>query len=165
MRLTATLLCTALLLASCGGSGDPVALTKLGEKALGSQDFASALSEFEAALEAIGADSSHAYYLRARLGSIEARAATDAAKALAEVIELSTARTGAVDDADFNRIASRMASAGKFKEAVALLGHAKGLFPESAHLDKLGAKLASDAKKADDPEAMAALKGMGYVGE
>jgi len=165
-RLASLLLPVLLLSASCGGPSDPAELVKSGERSLGSQDFAAALRDFETALQAIGGDTSHTSYVRAKLGEIEARAsAGDAARARTDLVALADAQPGTVSDADFNRIVSRMGDTSKFREAVALLQKGLELYPDSAHLDKLGKKLAADAEKADDPEALEALKGMGYVGE
>jgi len=166
MRRTVTLLLSALLLVtSCGGSTDPAELTKSGERALGTQDFQTALTDFEAALAVIGGDTSDPNYLHAKLGEIEARSATDAAKAAADLIALSEAMPGEVSDRDFNRIAGRMGDAGKFSEAIELLAKGKEQYPESAHLDKLGARLAEDAQKSGDSGALDALRGLGYVGD
>ncbi|HGY92172.1 MAG TPA: hypothetical protein ENK43_13465 [Planctomycetes bacterium] len=166
MRRISTLLLTSLLfLASCGGSADPAEQTKAGERALGTQDFSAALSEFQGALSAIGDNPQDPLYLRAKLGEIEARATTDAAKAKDDLIALAAALPGKVSDRDFNRIASRMGDAGLFSEAIALLAKAEELFPDSEHLKKLGAKLAENAQKAGDSSAMDALAGLGYVGD
>ena len=166
MRIATFLLASlALLVSSCGGSSDPGELTSNGYKALGTQDFAGALADFEAALEAIGGNTSHASYVRAKMGAIEARAATDAAAAADELIELAGAMPGKVSDRDYNRIAGRMGDAGHFTEAIALLEKGKEEYPDSAHLDKLGNRLADEAKKSGDSGALDRLKGLGYVGD
>ena len=64
MRLTTALLALLpLLTTACGGSSDPTDLSKSGYKALGSNDFAAAKADFDAALEAIGENANHAEYL------------------------------------------------------------------------------------------------------
>jgi tetratricopeptide (TPR) repeat protein len=167
MRIATLLLASlALLATSCGGgSSDPAELTSNGQKALGTQDFASALADFEAALAAIGGDTSHPSYLRAKLGAVEARSASDAQAAVDELIELAGAMPGKVSDRDYNRIAGRMGDAGHFEQAIALLAKGKEEYPESAHLDKLGNRLADEAKKSGDSSALDALAGLGYVGD
>ena len=155
----------ALTFTACGGSSDPAELTRSGHKALGTQDFAGAHESFEAALSAMGEDTSNPLYLEAKLGSIEARATTYAEQAKDELIALSAALPGQVTDKDFNRIANRMGDAGKYAEAIALLDVADDAYPDSEHLKKLGARLAEDASKGGDSDALEMLKGMGYVGE
>ena len=161
---TATLFLAAALFASCGGgSTDPSELTNSGEKALGTGDSAAARADFEAALAAMGDDTSHAMYLRAKLGWIEATAAEDSAAAADALIALHAAQPGKVSDRDFNRIAGKMGS--DIGSAVKVLDVAKASYPDSEHLDKLGERLATEAKKAGDADALGALEGLGYVGE
>lgn len=163
MRLTTLLLGAVLFASSCGGSSDPNELTTSGERALASQDFATAEADFASALAAIGDNASDPLYMRAKLGSIEARAGDDPAAVVTELIEL--AAGGKVSDRDFNRIAGRLGDSKHFADATKLLAEAKKLFPDASHLDTLGAKLAADATKAGDSDAIDALAGLGYVGE
>ena len=165
MHLASLLLASLTLLVSCGGSSDPAALTNAGHKALGSKEFAAAQSDFDAALAAIGGDTSHPSYLDASLGAIEARAATDAAKAKDDLIALAQANPGKVTERDFARIADRMGSAQKFTEAVALLAEGKAQFPDSPTLDKLGDRMRTEAESAGATDALDALAGLGYVGD
>ena len=167
MRTATLLLALFPLVASCGGSADPVDLTKSGEKALGTRDYAAAHEDFEAALETIAGDTSHAMYLRAKLGAIEASAVasvSDGKAAAADLVALHKAMPTKVTDSDFNRIAGKMGDAENFKGAKNVLAAGKQIFPDSKHLDKLGNKLLVDAKKAGDTETSDALSGLGYTG-
>ena len=103
-------------------------------------------------------------YFAAKIGEIEARATTDAAKAKDDLIQLSESGA-AVTDRHFAAVAERMGDAGKFEEAIALLDKGLKLHADSTHLDKLGKKLADDAKKSGDSGALDALAGLGYVGD
>lgn len=153
------------LLASCGGSSDPAELVSAGEKSLGTREFSAAAESFDAALAAIGGDASHPYYLRAKLGAIEARCDSDAKGASDDLIALSREMPGKVTDGDFNRIANLMGSAKQFDAAIAVLAEGKTAYPESAHLDKLGEQLRKQAEASGDSSALDALAGLGYVGE
>ena len=155
-----------LLLASCGGGGgDPAAATDAGYQALGTGDFASAESEFETALAAIGADTAHPQYLKAKLGSITAACRTDPARAQSELLALAEALPDQVGERTYADIAGRLGDAGNFGEAVALLDAGKQRFPESATLDGLGQKLVKQAEQAGDAGALDALAGLGYAGD
>lgn len=165
MRTAILLSVLALSFTSCGGSSDPAELTRSGHRALGTQDFAGALENFDSALGALGEDKSNPLYLEAMLGSIEARSSVDAVQAKDDLVALSKEFPGEVTDKDFNRIANRMGDAGKYAEAIALLDVADDAYPDSEHLKKLGARLAEDAAKGGDSDALDMLKGMGYVGE
>lgn len=161
---TALLLSLALLLPACGGS-DPAELTHSGNAALGSGDFEGALADFEGALAAIGSDTSHPEYVRAKLGAIEAETKLDPAKAKVDFLKLADALPERVNDRDFNRIGGRLGDAGHIGEAIALAEAGKERYPDSAHLDTLIERLGDQAKAGGDSEALEALRGLGYVGD
>ena len=153
-------------LAACGGgSSDPAEATDAGYQALGAQDYATARSEFEAALEAIGEDTSHPSYVKARLGSIQAACRTDPGRAESELLALSQAVPDAVTERTYADIAGRLGDGGNFTEAIALLDAGKQRFPDSATLDGLGKKLVKQAEQAGDSGALDALAGLGYAGD
>lgn len=152
-------------LAGCGGGSDPAAATDAGYKALGAQDFAAAQAEFEAALTAIGDDTSHPSYVKAKLGAIQTACRTDAEHAQSELMALAEAKPDQVTERTYADIAGRLGDAKNFTEAIAVLAAGKGRFPESTVLDGIGKKLAKQAEQADDPAAQSALAGLGYVGD
>lgn len=166
MRLATHLLfLVSLTLAACGGSSDPKDLTDSGYRSLGAGDFAAAVADFDRALASIGEDLTSPLYLRAKMGAVEARAKTDPDRAQADFLALSAALPTQVTDRDFSRIAGRLGDAGYFQSAIALLEAGKQSHPDSTYLDALGMKLAEQANQADDPAAIEALRGLGYVGE
>ncbi len=153
------------LLASCGGSSDPQALTDAGSKALNSGQFEDAAASYEKALAALGTDTGNPEWKRAKMGLIQARARFDAPRAKAEFIEYAKANPGKVTDSDFSMIAGRLGDAGKLNEAVEVLTLGTETFPESPHLDAMGKDLVKRAASSGDAGALDALKGLGYVGE
>jgi len=154
-----------LLLAACGGSSDPGALADSGQKALGSGDYSAALADFEKAVDAMGGDTSHQDYVRARLGAVEALTQIDASRAKSEFLELADAHSDRVNDRDFNRIGGRLGSAGNVNEGTELVQAGLKRYPESEHLKKLVQRLGDMAQQSGDSEALEALKGLGYVGD
>jgi len=163
MRPASVLL--ALLLTACGGSSDPAELTNSGYKNLSAADFGAAIDDFDRALAAIGEDPANPLYLRAKMGAIGAHTEADPARARTDFLALSEALPDSVSDRDFSRVAGRLGDAGHFKDAVALLEKGKAAHPDSTALDALGKQLAAQANQADDPAAVEALRGLGYVGE
>ncbi len=164
MRTASLLLASLALFASCGGSADPAELTKSGEKALGTNDFAGALTSFQGALDAIGDDTSNAMYARAKLGSFEALAPTDATRATKDLMAFQKAMPSKVDARVVTRIANRMADAGKFKEAATLLAEATAAMPEADFASTIEV-IGDRANAAGDDSANDALAGLGYVGD
>ena len=167
MRQRLFLLLTPLaLLAACGGGGsDPGAATDAGYKALGTGDYASAESEFDSALAAIGEDTSHPQYVKAKLGSITAACKTDPKRAETALTAMAADMPESVGERTYADIAGRLGDAGNFTEAVALLESGKQRFPESSTLDGLGKKLVKQAEQAGDAGALDALAGLGYAGD
>jgi len=162
----APLLATLTLLTACGGGAtDPADAADAGYRALGTQDYAAAEAEFESALAAIGEDTAHPTYVKAKLGAIQTACRTDAARAQAELVELAVVLPDQVTERTYADIAGRLGDAGSFAEAVALLEAGKQRFPESATLDGLGKKLQKQAEKAGDSDALEALSGLGYAGD
>jgi hypothetical protein len=164
-RLLPLLACLTLLAACGGGATDPAEAADAGYRALGTRDYASAQEEFEAALEAIGDDTSHPTYVKAKLGAIQTACRTDAARAQTELLDLAVALPDQVTERTYADIAGRLGDAHSFVEAIALLEAGKERFPESATLDGLGKKLVKQAEQAGDSGALDRLSGLGYAGE
>ena len=153
-------------LAACGaGSSDPNEAIDAGYQALGAQDFAAAEKDFAAALDALGGDTSHPSYVKAKLGAIQAACRTDAERAKSELLALAAALPDRVTERTYADVAGRLGDAKSFKQAIAVLAAGKERFPESAALDGIGNQLAKQAEAADDPESQKALAGLGYGGE
>lgn len=168
MRIAPLLLALPILLASCGGSSDPAELTKSGEAALGSKNSASAAEDFDAALSAMGSDTSHPMYLRAKLGLAEAIAKSDPKQSQGVLMELQEAMPGKLSAKDFIRVMNQMAESST-EEAIEVtaetLKTALASFPDAkAQLDAVGHYLAKKAAAAGDKEGSSALDGLGYTG-
>ena len=168
MRIAPALLALPILFASCGGSADPTELTKSGETALGSKDSASAAESFDAALEAIGADTSHPMYKRAKLGLAEAYAKSNPTKSKQILEDLLKALPGELTAKDFINIMNRMAESSD-EDAITItletLTQALEAFPEEkAKLDVVGQFLATKAASSGNLDAASALDGLGYTG-
>lgn len=161
MRPTLALLTSLpLLLASCGGgSADPKALTDSGYSALGKSDSSAALSDFESALEAIGDDSAHAQYQRAKLGYYEALAGVDADRCKDEFLPY--AESAALGASDYSLIASRLVSLGGPTQAVDVMHAGKEQFPDNADLQAVLDALI--ARAAQDDSVASALASLGYM--
>ena len=112
--------CTVLLalLAACGGSADPAALTDEGSAALNSSQYEDARASFEKALALMQPDDPS--YLRAKMGAIEAQIYLDAEGAKTEFLDLA-ASSSAVGERDYRKVCSQMASAKKFEQAIDVL--------------------------------------------
>ena len=123
------------------------------------------MADFEAALEGDRHRQPQGLYLRAKMGSIEARTQSDPEAAKEEFLALQTAMPDKVDDGHFSKVAARLGDSKHFAQAIALLEAGKAAYPDSKALDALGAQLAEQATKGDDPAAVEALRGLGYVGD
>ena len=161
------LLLAPFLAVSCGGSSDPKELTDAGNKALGSNDYGTALESFEKALEVIGDDASHAQYLSANLGAVEARGKTDPTGALEALKTLTAAAPGKLTDRDYSRIASSLGVHNHLDQAIEVVRLGMGLFPEAKSLKEQVMALGDKAKAAaagGDSSALDAIRGLGYGG-
>jgi hypothetical protein len=163
--ITILLIAVPFLAVSCGGSADPKDLTNEGDKALGSDDFAGALDAYESALEAIGSDTTHPQYFAASLGSIEARTKSDPDQAIADLKALAAAAPDRVTDGDYSRIGGLLGNNGHLLKAIDVVTLGKERFPEAVSLSKQVDLLGKKAEASDDPEAVKALKSLGYVGD
>jgi hypothetical protein len=168
MRIASLLLVLSAFMASCGGSSDPKALTSSGETSLGTQDWASAAGDFEAALKAIGADTAHPMYVRAKLGMAEALGSSNPAESKSILTELQKALPGKATVDDWIKIMNAMAGSTNddaISVTAAAIALAQKNFPESLDsLDEIGAMLAKKAAESGNEDAASALDGLGYTG-
>jgi len=151
----------ALPLSSCGGGSDPAAQTTAGHSALGSGDHAAALADFEGALSAIGSDTAHPQYMRATMGAIEANATLDPDRAVADFKALA-AKTE-VPDRDYSKVGGWLAAAKNYGQAIDVLDAGMKKFEGSETLVKLTEKIKTEAEKAGDSDALAKMRGLGYL--
>ena len=166
IALLALAACAAAALAivpGCGSS-DPKTLNDEGYTALNSGDRKAALECFDESIAALGANASDPQYLRAHLGAVEARAYTDPERAVTDFTALAVANPAAIGDRDYGRVASQLADAKAFPEAIAVLEGGKAAYPESQDLHKAVQAVGKMAERAGDKSATKALEGLGYVG-
>lgn len=152
------------LIPACGSS-DPRTQVDEGSKALNSGDYATAAKRFDEALAGMGGDTSSPDWLRAQLGSVQARAHLDAPKAKEQFLELASAHPSKVTPDHFSLIGSKLGDAGHLREAVAVLEVGMKAHPESPHLQALLTELGKKAESSGDAGALDSLKGLGYVGD
>ncbi len=161
MRPTLALLTSLpLLLAACGGPADPKALADSGFSALGKSNHEAALADFESALAAIGDDSAHAQYRRAKFGYYESLANVDAKRCQTEF--LAFAAENELDAGDYVQIANVMMGGGAGTEAVHVMHAGKERFPENSSLEEVLVALSARAT-AGDAGAASALASLGYM--
>ena len=168
MRIASLLLALPILAASCGGSADPTDLTKAGETSLGSQDSAAAAQSFDAALKAIGTETAHPMYVRAKLGLAEAFASTDPNQSQTIIAALLKELPGKVTAKEIIAVMNKMSESSAddaIGATIATLKLAIDEFPDAkAKLDVLGNFLKAKAEKAGDTGGASALDGLGYTG-
>ncbi len=168
MRFAPLLLALPILFAACGGSADPDQLTKDGESALGNHDVTAAASHFDEALAAIGADTTHPMYVRAKLGMAEAFAGSDPGQSQSILTELQKSLGAKVTASDFIRVMNKMSEStadGAIAATAATLKVALAAYPDArAKLDTIGRFLNAKAAKSGDTEGASALDGLGYTG-
>jgi len=159
----ACLLLTAL--ASC--SADPKSLTDAGYANLGKGQNEAALSEFEQALAEIGSDTTDPNWLRAAIGSCQARAHVDAKRAKEEFLALARTQPGRIVEGDFSLMANeflRVDTTESRMEAIKLMEAGKMMFPESPKLHAIGNAVYTSASRAKDDAVLKELSGLGYTG-
>jgi len=157
------ILTLACLVAVACGSSDPRALTDAGAAALNSGKAKEALAEFDRALEHM--DASHADFLRASIGRCQALARTDAARSQADFLALAQKESARVGERDYATVALDLVQANAIGPAAAIAEAGLKRFPNSPEMTKLRDRVGDAAKKANDPEAMKQLKGLGYAGD
>jgi hypothetical protein len=164
VALVATLVVVPLVCVACGGgSADPAKAVDDGYVALGKSDWKAAQSDFDAALATL--KSTDAGYLRAKLGQIEALIHLDAAKAKQEFLALAKGMSSQVEPKHFIAVASNLTSEKKYVDAVDVLEAGLNAHSEDPKLRAVGEEIKKAASKAGDDKALAALKGLGYLGD
>jgi tetratricopeptide (TPR) repeat protein len=148
---------------ACGGSSDPHALTDSGAAALNSGNPKQALSDFDQALEHM--DPANPDFLRAKIGRCQALARTDAARAQTEFLALAKDPAAKVGEQDYATVALDLVKSNAIGPAVAIAEAGIRRYPESPTMKNLRDKVGDAAKKANDPDAMKKLKGLGYAGD
>lgn len=165
LLLLATSTLSLVALSTCGGSADPAALTKDGQKALGQHRWTEAKGDFEEAIAAMPAD--HKDRLAALLGRIEANAHLDPVSAKDEFLALANENAGGLDEDDFLRVGWAIGEAGSkeaLEAAVEVADVGKSKYAESTLFMSLIDKLGDLAAKKGDTDAMKKLQGLGYAG-
>lgn len=152
----------ACLLAACG-STDPKALTDAGTAALNSGDAKGAIASFDRALAGMTANDPD--FLRASIGRCQALARTDPVRAQGDFLELARAQPARVREPEFVAVASELASRGSIGPATAVAEEGMKRYPESPAMSALRDSIGDAAKKANDPESLKKLKGLGYAGD
>lgn len=153
----------ACLAAVACGSSDPKELTDSGAAALNSGKAKEALADFDRALEHM--DPSQADFLRASVGRCQALARTDSARAQADFLKLAQSPSARVGEQDYATVALDLVQSHAIGPAAAIAEAGMKRFPDSPEMKKLRDRVGDAAKKANDPEAMKQLKGLGYAGD
>ena len=164
MRTTTLALLLSIGLAAC--SGNAQSLTEDGNRELGSGNYEAAQADFEKAIEKLGSDTSSQDYLRAALGRCQALTRIDPKKAASEFVTLAAADKRIVES-DFTLIADGLVKANTNEsrmQAIEVMKAGTSQFPKSAKLKDIGNQILAAAEKANDPESLKALSGLGYGG-
>lgn len=149
------LLALTLSLAACGGgSGDA---KEDGFQALQSGDYADAAADFEKALATRG--QSDADYVEVAVGQCQALAHVDAEKAKTKFLALGDQAA----DKDYSIVVAELVTAKELLVAVEVMEAGVTRFPESPKMQQLKDKVVKASQESGDPDALAALKGLGYL--
>jgi len=160
LSLTALVVAAPVILIGCG-SKDPQALTNEGMSAMNGGDAKAALVAFDGALAAM--DATHPEYMRAAVGRCQALARIDPAKGAADFLALAKANPTRIKDQDFHVVVSEYVRVRKFTDAVRMMYEGNVMFPTSEKMLKIKEAVIAESKKANDAEAIKALKGIGYL--
>ncbi len=165
MRTPTLVLALTLALSACGGATDPASLNDAGAKALNSGDYVEAATQYDAALTAIGTDTSNAQYDRAMWGLIEAGAQVDAERSKDLFLDFAKANSAVMSAKDYGKVGSWLSDAGAYTQAVYVVDAGVKAYPETPALLTLMESIGVAAAKAGDPEAADAMSGLGYLGD
>jgi hypothetical protein len=175
MRSLRPLLASSLLLFTwaCGGS-DPSEEIDSGYSSLSSGAHSEALASFQSALANMTATDGK--FLEAKVGELSALCYIDAQKAREGLVSLGM--EAGVQPAHFRTLVDELVAAATklastsaddaghtINEAVAILTHGKETFPGYEKWDALINKVGDKAKALGNADALATLKGLGYVGD
>jgi hypothetical protein len=149
------------LVAACG-SASPTELTDRGYVALGQSDYGAAADHFQAALK--GLESDDPYFTRSSMGLVRALAHFQPEQALDQFLEFATSNPERASEKDYANISKEMFDAGGQSEAIRLLDSGVKRF-DSSDLEVLMDHFEEESMKSGNPEALAALEGLGYLGD
>ena len=165
MRTPTLILALTLSLTACGGATDPASLNDAGANALGSGDYTEAATQFDAALTALGADTSSAQYQRATWGMIQAAAHADPARAESDFLEFAKSNSATTSENDYIKVISWLADAKAFEQAANVGAVGLKLYSESPDLDAAMKDAAKKAVAAGDTSGSDAMSSLGYMGD
>jgi TolA-binding protein len=165
MRTPSLVLALALSLTACGGPSDPAALNDGGYQALGSGDYAEAATEFDAALTAIGDDTSNPQYARAMWGLIEALTHIDPDRAEDDFLAFAKANSATMSADDYGKVGTWLADAKKFVPAAHVIEAGIEAYPEAPSLLTLKQNVKQRASTEATEEEKTGLEGIGYIGD
>lgn len=153
----------AALAAACGGASDPVALADRGQVALSAGRADDAAAAFEDALAAIGTDTAHPKYFAAKLGLIEALAASNGPRAQGDLLALATTHAAQLGEREYDRVGRALLRGGFAAEATHVYDAGLKAHPASKVLEG-GIAAVRQAAESGDAGAASALDSLGYTG-
>lgn len=164
-----------LFACACGGSGsDPSDTINAGYSSLNSGSHSEALASFQSALA--GMKETDGMFLEAKVGELKALCYLDAAKAKEGLMGL--AKSTGVEPSHYRSLVDELVAAAAkqagsdadaanvtIAQALEILSTGKQTFPEYEKWQALINKVGDKAKAFGNPDTMAALKGLGYIGD
>ena len=165
MRIPTLCLALTLALTACGGAADPASLNDAGAKALNSGDYTEAATQFDAALTALGADTSSAQFQRATWGMIQAAAHADPDRAESDFLEFAKSNSATTNENDYTKVINWLTEAKAFKQAASVGAVGLGLYSESPALDAALKNVAKKSLEAGDTSGSDAMSSLGYMGD
>ena len=162
LRLTAA--CALLALVSCGGGAtSPTDLHIQGLDAASAGDFDGAIASYEEALKTADGDLA----LTIRLDLANALCHTDTAAAADEFMAMVEENGDDLTERDYMSVGRQLKDAKAFTEATTVVdaGIQRYGQTESPKLMELMELIKRDVLASGDSEAMAALEGLGYIGD
>jgi tetratricopeptide (TPR) repeat protein len=152
----------ALLAAACSGA-DPAGLTREGVTALNAGKYDEAYAALDKAVRAM--DPADPKFAQAAVGRCQALAYSDPAAARRDFLQLAGDHPARIEERDYELVANALRSEKAFDEALAVLEAGMQRFKESPKLQALRDQMGREAEQSGDPEALARLKGLGYIGD
>lgn len=158
--LLAALVALPLCLTACG-TKDAQELTSEGMTAMNSGDAQGALTAFDGALQLMTVTDPQ--YMRAAVGRCQALARVDPAKGKNDFLALAKANAKVIKDQDFHVVVSEYVRARKFVDAIAIMHEGNQMFAGSKKMEDITKAVVAESQKAQDDDAIAALKNLGYL--
>jgi thioredoxin-like negative regulator of GroEL len=147
---------------ACAGPVDPEQATNQGYQTLGSGDAARALDLFAAALGRL--ESEDPGYKRARMGEVEAKAATQPEAAARSFLDYSAAQPGQVTAGDYHKVGSHLSARKAYIAAGEVLAAGLERFANDPRLEEAMDLTYAAAQTSGDTSAIDALRSLGYFG-